>query len=63
MKNNLPRGGGVQIAQDIKKETTFIDPHSGSIINNLKEKRVVGTLKEASEITPQEIAEVIKNHS
>lgn len=62
-KQELPRGGGVQIAQNIKKETAFIDAHSGMLVNNLKEKKIVGALKDQVDVTPQEIAEVMRTRT
>lgn len=37
----MPQRGGVIISPNIKKERVFIDPNTGYIINNPKEKEVV----------------------
>lgn len=62
-KQELPRGGGVQISPNIKKESAFIDAKSGMLVNNFKEKKVVGALQEKIDVTPQEIAEVMRKRA
>lgn len=38
--NNLPRGGGVQISSNIKRERILLDKN-GNQINNFKEQRII----------------------
>lgn len=56
---DLPRGGGVVISPNLIKTKHFVDLH-GNIVNNLKEKRPIESLKEKVEITPEEIQEVVR---
>lgn len=38
---NLPKRGGVVISPNIVREREFVDPQTGNIINNPKEKKVI----------------------
>lgn len=57
--NNLPRGGGVNISNNLVRERAFIDVKRGVFVNNLKDKIPVAPLREESEVSSQDIQQAM----